>query len=158
MRLTYIPRLKFDRQPFLRGGSFCIVSVSLMHFVQAILLFWSHHTGDATNMLAFLFFIKEICVDGIIFEIASFVFIFTSVLAICGTLLKLGWIRIVTLLPQHFILTIMTIGGLYASWIGTYLDGTKMQWEHILADQMPLVALFIVHSSAILRRVNDPNG
>ncbi len=150
----------FDRQPFLRGGSFCIIFVSLMHSIQSVMLIYLPHTGDATNMAAFLIFLKQICLDASVlgFNIKPYIFILTSIMALCGTLLRLGWIRICLLIPQHFILGIMSIGGLYAAWIGMYLDGVPMQWEHILADQMPLLALFLVHSTAIIRRVNTPNG
>jgi hypothetical protein len=42
--------------------------------------------------------------------------------------------------------------------IGPPLDGTVEPWEHIAADQTALLALFVIHTSAILRRARDPRG
>lgn len=153
--MTYIPYVEFDPHPFARGGSVAICSVSFMHIIQAILLFFLPAAGDATNMKAFLIFLKTVHVG---LESTSVILIVTAILALFAALMRLGWIRLALFLPQHFILGIMTIGGLYAAYIGSYLDGTVMQWEHIFTDQLPLTILFIVHSSAIIRRARDPNG
>ncbi len=153
--MTFAPRWEFDPHPFLRGGSVAIVSVSVMHIIQAMLWIWSPAAAHASNMRAFLILLETV---GVHSRAGSVILVTMAVSAIVGATMRLGWGRIATFLPQHFILGVMTFGGLYASYLGHYLDGTVMEWEHILTDQMPLAALFIVHSSAIIRRARDPNG
>lgn len=160
--MKYIPKIEFDKHPFLRAGSFVIICISIMQIIQGILRLYSPYAGDATNIKALLMFLKNIGIDyiylGLSYEIKPWILVIAGVLGLFGTLLRLGWIRIASFIPQHFILGTMAIGAIYAAYIGQYLDGTPMHWEHILTDQIPVIALFLVHSNAIIRRVNDPNG
>lgn len=151
--MTHIIDLRLDPHPFNRGGSIAILSVSIMHIVQSCLLFLFPAAGHATNLKAFLIFLHIAKID-----FGSDILFITAILALIGTLFHLGWIRLALFIPQHFILGVMTLGGMYAAYRGQYLDGTIMQWEHIFTDQLPLLALFIVHSSAIIRRARDSNG
>jgi hypothetical protein len=81
-----------------------------------------------------------------------------AALALVGAAFRVGLLRIAIFVPQHLLLGGMAWGGLLASYQGNYLDGTSMAWVHINADQVGYVALFVVHSSAIVRRCRDPNG
>jgi hypothetical protein len=145
-----------DPHPFARGGSVAICAVSVMHLIQAGLLLWSPAAGNATGMRALLTVLDA--AGGGSAEGAAPAMVIAALLAAAGALLRLGWVRLLIFVPQHLVLGVMALGGLYAASRGAYLDGTVIGWEHILADQLPLAALFVVHSSAILRRAWDPNG
>lgn len=153
--MPYRVRLERDPHPFARGGSFAICAVSVMHAAQAGLLFWTHAGGDSTPVRALLFILWTF---GIGPRVAIPILITTSALAMLGAMCRLGWVRLLVFVPQHFCLGVMAFGGLYAASRGSYLDGVVMPWGHILTDQLPISALFAVHTSAIVRRARDPNG
>ena len=145
--------IEFDLHPFIRGGSVCIVSVSVMHILQGFMLMQFPATGRATDVIMFLtvFHASKIEAELLLISGGFLGFFFWAVL-------RLGFIRLMLFLPQHFFLGIMALGALVAVVQGSYLDGVIMEPSHILADQLPIFALFIVHSSAIIRRSRAPNG
>jgi hypothetical protein len=153
--MPYDIRFELDPNPFARGGSVAIFCVSLMHILQAMLIFDSNYTLNATGIKAL-----NIVFDKLDFDInyLAGLMIFTAILALFGTLMRLGWVRLAIFIPQHFILGVSALGGAFATINGAYLDGTVIAWQHIMADQTPAAMLFAVHSSAILRRARDPNG
>lgn len=148
-------RLEHDPHPLVRGGSIVICTVSTMHILQASLLAYSHVAGNATPLWGLLYVLRNF---GVSEAAAVPVIITTAALALGGTLLRLGWIRLALFFPQHFFLGVMALAGLYAASRGSYLDGTVISWVHILTDQLPVTALFIIHTSAIMRRAWDPDG
>lgn len=150
-------KFELDPYPFSRGGSVVIVVIALMHVYQAGLLHWWPSAIHATNLTAvsmafrFLHLANGIvCLQIIMYTAAA--------LAVIGAFFRLGWIRVAIFIPQHLILGAMAWGGLLAAYQGHYLDGTQVSWAHITADQAGYVALFLMHSSAIIRRCQDPNG
>jgi hypothetical protein len=145
-----------DPHPFARGGSVAICTVSLMHVVQSLMISVWPASGNATPLRALLYVSEGFGIDSD--WVVVTLLILSALLGLTGALLRLGYIRLMMFVPQHFFLGVMAIGGLYAAWEGQYLDGTVMPWSHILSDQMPVTVLFLVHSSAILRRARDPNG
>lgn len=145
---------QLDLHPFARGGSVAIVAISLMHITQATLWMLFPAASNATCMMALLITFRAIHEA----RILPTIMIVTAVLALVGAVSRIGWLRLVIFLPQHFMLGVMAVGGLGAAVLGMYLDGTVKQWSHILSDQLPLVALFAIHTSAIIRRARDPNG
>lgn len=157
MVMAYIPSIEIDRHPFARGGSVAICMVSLMHLTQAYLLLRSGLASNATSLAALVYASRWVDPDDGRHLLAAILFC-TASLALIGAFLRLGWIRMAIFLPQHFLLTVMMIGCMAAAWHGAYLDGTVKPWQHIAADQMTIVALWLVHASAIVRRARDPNG
>lgn len=154
--MTFTPELRFDPHPFARGGSFAICSVSAMHIVQALLILYSPLAINATGLAALFYAFTSIGCRSL--NVLSGTMVVTAVLSLMGAICCLGWIRLMIFLPQHFLLGIMAIGGMVAAFHGSYLDGTVKPWEHIAADQFPMLTLFAIHSSAIVRRARDPNG
>lgn len=150
-------KLKLDPHPFSRGGSIAIISICAMHIMQASLLLYSPAAGNATSMKALLLTILALGIPGND-RALSYTMIITALLALYGAMFRVGKIRLAVFIPQHLMLGVMAIGGLWAAAHGAYLDGTAMPWVHILADQLGIVALFVVHTSAIIRRAQDPNG
>jgi hypothetical protein len=146
----------FDAHPFARGGSVTICAIGLMFIIQASLLAIWPSSGKATTIRAleitFLYFF------GIGDEWLSFVMVASAVLAFMGTLFRLGHLRLAIFVPQHVLLFFMMLGAVAASWQGAYLDGTVMPRPHIVSDQMAIVTLFVIYSSAIVRRARDSNG
>ena len=144
--------IEFDPHPFIRDGSVCIVSVSVMHILRGFMLMQFPATGRATDVIMFLTVFHASKIG------AELLLISGGFLGFFGAVLRLGFIRLMLFLPQHFFLGIMALGALVAVIQGSYLDGVIMEPSHILADQLPIFALFIVHSSAIIRRSRAPNG
>jgi hypothetical protein len=148
-------RLSLDPHPFSRGGSVAICAVSLLHFIQATLYLYSDVAGNATPLRGLLYVFWAF---GIAPKLAIPILMVSAMLGLVGALCRLGWIRLAIFLPQHLCLGIMAGGGVFAAWQGAYLDGTALPWVHILVDQIPVSAIFLVHTSAIVRRARDPNG
>lgn len=150
-------KVRPDLRPFARGGSVAIVAISVGHIIIAILLYRWKEVLDATNvdgiLLAFRYLHLVKGIPGL--QVWMYV---ATILALFGAFFRVGWIRIIVFLPQHALLGAMTWGGILAAYQGSYLDGTPMSWAHIFVDQIGYPILFIIHSSAILRRCKDPNG
>lgn len=133
-----------------------------MHVVQASLMMYSLTTGDATCMTAMLLTIAQVAKwlgtpDHYSQELTILLFV-TATLAMVGVLFRLGRIRLAIFLPQNVVLGVMMVGGICAAWQGAYLDGTVIPWPHILADQLWTAILLLVHTRAIVKRAQDPNG
>lgn len=144
----------FPSSPFTRNGAVAICAVSLMHIVQGVLILSSASAVNATPTTALLVvFHAADSPDGARFM--AIIVLLSAFTALAGTLLRVGWVRLATLMPQHFFLGIMAFGGMWAALHSAYLDGTARPWQHIATDQIGLVALFAIHSYAILRRAQD---
>lgn len=148
---------KLDPHPFARGGSVAIVSVSVVHLVDTLWMLIFPVSRDATCMSAIISVMHAVAPWLGINGLAVFMAI-SAVVALMGAFCRLGFIRLAAFLPQHLFLGMMTAGGLYAAKAGAYLDGTVMAGAHVFTDQNMYIAMFVVHSSAILRRARDPNG
>lgn len=147
-------RRHFDLYPFARSGTVTICAVSAMHLVQATLILASGPAVKATATEAVLKVFRVVgAPDGADFMAA--LLLASALSALAGTFLRLGWPRLAILLPQHLTLGIMAFGGVVAAAHGTYLDGTAIPWSHIVTDQIGYAALFVAHTSAILRRARD---
>lgn len=144
-----------DPDPFSRNGSIAIFATSIMHLIQATLISRFSEAANATDTTSLLFVFQTIGLDK---SAMVLLMVATATLATLGMLLRLGWTRLAMFMPQHFFLGVMAIGGIFAVAQGKYLDGTVVIWAHILTDQLPIIALFFVHSGAIIRRSWDLNG
>lgn len=134
-----------------------IVAIALMHVYQSWLMYKNVAALGATNLTAVLLAFRfNHLANGMAYM--QLMMCAAAALALFGAFCRLGWVRIVIFIPQHLILGAMAWGGVYAAHVGHYLDKTPMAWSHISADQFGYVALFVVHSSAIVRRCRDPNG
>ena len=123
-----------------------ILLVAVWNIVQAALVLNTRQAARTTALIAFGY----ITPGGPTF--AAWILIAIAVLAIIGSMFRVGRIRLAILLPQNLSLAIMAFGGVMAAINGTYLDGTRTPWQHILADQLIVFVVFIAHSYAILRR------
>lgn len=151
-------KIALDPHPFARGGSWAIVCVSAMHIFQAaMMLTWPVKAYSATSLIALLKVFHVLgSPDGTHF--LSAVMIASALFGLWGATCRMGWARLAVFVPQHILLGIMTGGAVWAWLLGHYLDGTVVPWQHIATDQIVLIALFAVHTSAIVRRCRDPNG
>lgn len=149
--------ISFDRRFFARGGSVAIISVSAMHLYQAgLMLVWASAAG-ATPILEIIQAANRVGLPhGTRF--VAVCLIGSALLALFGVACRLGRVRVLLLALQHLLVGIMAYGGIRASLLGRYLDGTTIPWPHIAADQAGLLALFAIHTGAILRRCWDPDG
>lgn len=147
-------KLAIDPHPFARGGSSAICWVSLMHIFQASLLAAWPDAGDSTAIIALQYW----AVMGHGRLVLVMLMMTCALVAIAGAILRIGWIRILLLLPQQLLLGITAFGGLCATIQGAYLDHTAMPWPHIAADQVGYAALCGIHVVAMVKRARDPNG
>lgn len=138
-----------------------ICSISVMHIYQASLLIYAAATANATPIAALIYaFVKTGDAAGLpdLVWWLPWVLIASACIALVGAVFRFGWIRLALFLPQHLFLAGQMAGCVAAMIHGAYLDNTIKPWEHISADQAGVIALFVIHSSAILRRCRDPNG
>ena len=135
---------------------------------MAALLLQQPLAGNATPLTALLVAFRALhAPDGTTF--VALCMICSALLGLIGAVMRLGWLRLALFMPQALILGFSAWGGFLATIHDHYLDGTahypagppfygiEIPWQHISADQMGLFALFVVHSSAIIRRCWDPS-
>lgn len=141
-----------DPHPLERAGTGAILLVSLMQLVEIALFLAFPSAIGATPLLALLFTAAgrtHFLAAGMLVSIA---------LAAIGAFCRIGWPRLLLLIPQHFLLGVMALGYVAAAFRGSYLDATPMGWPHIAAEATIVTTLWLVHSHAIVRRARDPNG
>jgi hypothetical protein len=149
-------RLALDPHPFARGGSVAIVTISLVHVSQAVVVHLWPLSARATDIMGGVMVLHFIHMTWL--PCLPLLLYLSSVLALFGALFQVGWMRLIVFVPQNLLLGAMAFGGVIAMIKGAYLDGTPMTWPHIYNDQIWVAAMWVVHSSAILRRCWDPNG
>ncbi len=66
-----------------------------------------------------------------------------------------GMSRMIWLLPQQIMLSIVVIGVIHAIIEQHYADLIYRSWRFILADQSPALGIFYIHASGIVRRSRD---
>ena len=142
---------RLESNAFNRRGSPAICIASIMHLANAYLIVFYPLSVGATNILALQ---QWAAFGGPVFLIVAEIIVSVA-LALYGTLFRVGWPRIVLLLPQQYLLSVMAYGGVAATVAGRYLDGTLIPNSHILNDQLGYVALFAIHFDAIIRRTRD---
>jgi hypothetical protein len=57
---------------------------------------------------------------------------------------------VLALLPQQFLLLVSAFGGIRAAVLGHYADGTVRPWQFIVADQLPVILLALIYTTAML--------
>jgi hypothetical protein len=137
----------------MRKFSIAIYAVAVMHLFQVIMISYSRVAVNATGTTALLHSFETV---GLGLYSMIFSMILASMLAIAGMLMDFDKLKPFLFLPQHFFLGIMMAGGMIAAYRGQYLDGTVIAGEHILTDQLPFAALFVIHSVAIVRAIGSP--
>ena len=83
-----------------------------------------------------------------------------SICSIAGlTLYKANSTKQVILLsPQQMFLSLIAIGAMLSSFHGTYADGVIREKLFILADQLPIIGIFVLHSIGFIRKFAPING
>ena len=154
-------RIGGDRWPLDRRGSDAICAVAVMHIAQAALLLQSAAAANATSVAALIYAFAGFGIFVGMPDLVAglpLVMIFTAAMALVGALFRIGRPRLALFFPQHFLLFIMLVGAAIAVSHGAYLDHTPKPWQHIAADQLPVLVLFYLHARAIIRRAREPNG
>jgi hypothetical protein len=127
-----------------------------MSITQAALLVFSPVSGHATAVLALVVALGVLL--GPHPNIVAGIMAGSAILALAGAMMRIGRARLAIFAPQQFLLFAMAAGGLVAAWDGAYLDGTVIDWSHILSDQLVTAGLFAIHWNATVRRARDPSG
>lgn len=144
-------RIKVDAPSFRRMSSQIIFCASLIHVFQAGMMLMFSTASGATPLKALVGIVNYLHLGG---DASVAVVMFTTALmAIAGAGLYLGPIRLgLFFVPQQFILSIQAFGGIWASAVGHYLDGTVIPSPHIWTDQVYVAGLSVLHCLAALRR------
>ncbi len=66
-----------------------------------------------------------------------------------------GLSRLWWLIPQQALLSVVVTAVVYAVVMEHYADAVPRSWKFILADQAPVLTLFYIHASGIIRRARD---
>lgn len=143
-----------------RLASSVIVVISLMHVYQASLILWGHRAGNATALRAVIEVFRIMQHP----DMVASAMVASAVLAVIGTMFRLGWARmLIFFIPQNIFTAAMAAGGLVATYDGAYLDGTRtypdgspIGWAHISGDQVAFSALLVLHFLATWRRCREP--
>lgn len=134
-----------------KSGSTTICCVALFLLFQAWMLFGWADKINSTNVLAVLRVFHALgSPDGK--HVVAVFFMFAADLSILGALANLGSVRLLTFLPQVFLLSIMAGGGIWATFSQHYLDGTPVPWQHLIVDQSIYILVAFIHIFASLRR------
>lgn len=137
--------------PFMRLSTTVICGISLLHLYQGGMMLASPHAIGATPLLALRMVIHLFGLRHS-HEWLGVGLIISALVAIAAAFGRVGRARIWALTPQHLVLGIEAAGGIWATAIGRYLDGTVIPWQHISTDQAPTAILFLVHTAAVIWR------
>lgn len=122
-----------------------VVFVGAMVVGQAVLLALYPRSIGATALTALqmaMFHSGHLIVAGAL--------IIDAVLAVFGILFVKRNVHLAFLIPLWSVLAVMAGAGVGAAWLGHYLDGTPIPWEHIAADQAPYPVLFLVYTATMV--------
>lgn len=127
---------------------YVIVIVSFLHVAWSVLLGINPAAGHATPVQP----VTDVC-GGRYGAIAALGV--TSALALGAAwqhrrLQDRSWLRALALVPQQFLLLVSATGGITAAVLGHYADGTVRPWPFILGDQLPVVLVAVLYTTAIL--------
>lgn len=120
--------------------------ISILHFLWGIIVLLYPESYNTTP----IFFIGEFLGGRYITGIC---------LLITGTLAFIGMLRspysqkhVAFFIPQQMFITIAAYGVIVTSIMGTYADGVLRPRMFILADQLPIIIMFLLHSFAFARK------
>lgn len=133
------------------SGTLTILTVSAIHFMQAVAIVLDQSSVAATATLALK---NALMILGTHHNrwILAAMLVVSSSMATFAAIRPVGKARIFLLIAQHLFLGMMTVGCIYAVILGRYLDGTVVPRMHIWTDQLPVIVLFIFHTIAIILR------
>ena len=143
----------------MRAGTPTFLTVAGMHAVQAGILF---STAAANGCIAVwtLMFVSHYLLPNAIHE-TGIRLIVAGTLSLCvGCALTAVFVsrlnmmyRIALLLPQQILLVVVALGALWFVILSSYADGVLRSRWFILADQVPIMWLFVLHTVSILRLI-----
>jgi hypothetical protein len=140
------PRIfwRLDSIAFWRNGSAVICIISAWHFVQALMMIFYPSAVNPSSLLALqqwaAFGVAPLSVPWLVAVMLASV-----VLAVYGSLFRIGRPRLGFFVPQQWLLSIMGWGGLYATLHRAYLDGTPIPSPQIFNDQSVYITVFLIH-------------
>lgn len=135
----------------MRTSTLVICAVAVAHVYQAAIMLLYTAAVKATPLLAPLAVWHFLHLPGD-YQALSAVMIISSGGAALGALARVGWPRLLLLIPQHIVLAVQAWGAWWSTFLGHSLDGMVMPWSYISADRIFITAIFAAHFHAILRR------
>ena len=141
-----------ERADWDSSSLYVVLLVSLLHLAWAVLLAVSPQAGHPTPIQP----VQAVC-GGRAGAIAALTA--SAVLALTAAVLHRRKVIVATirerllalaLIPQQFLLLVSAGGGVTAAALGHYADGTVRPWEFILGDQLPVILVAFLYTTAIL--------
>jgi len=124
---------------------FVIGWISLMHFVQGLLLKISNHTADGVSAMVSLIKVFGPTITPYLLMGAA-ISAFFAIFYVDRRHILLG---ITFKLPQLIILILVTLGSLQVTYNGAYGDGTIRNFYFIFIDQVPSITLALIYAFAL---------
>lgn len=130
---------------------YIILMVSFLHLTWAALLLWTPAAAHSTPVAAVISVFHSRA--GAVAALAG-----TGVLALVAAWFHQNPTRIAThprylalaLIPQQVLLFMSAAGGITAAIRGHYADGVARPWQFIIGDQLPVILVALLYTTAIL--------
>lgn len=126
---------------------YVIIYASLLHYAWAALLAYDPAAGNSTPVHVLVHY----CGGR---PQAVFVLLLTATMALCAPLVHHPAVRRamlpVLLIPQQIILFMSAGAGIDAALVGHYADLTPRPWPFILSDQLPVILVSLLYTTALL--------
>lgn len=128
---------------------YIVLIVSVLHLLWAGLLLWSPAAAHSTPVEAVVSVTHNRA--GAVALLAG-----TGVLALIAAWLherhrslRPAYLALL-LIPQQILLVVSAAGGITAALRGHYADGVARPWQFILGDQLPVILIALLYTTAIL--------
>jgi hypothetical protein len=133
------------------AARYVIGLVSFMYAAWAVLLVWLPGSGRATpvsplsSLLSYRAAAVAVFLGAVVLAQAAMWFHFHPRHALLP-----DRFLVLALLPQQFLLLVSAFGGIRAAALGHYPDGTVRPWQFIMADQLPVILLALIYTTAMV--------
>lgn len=144
-------RLASEEAAYSYRRSSVLWGASIIHLAQAMLLIASAEAAGATPVHSIVWIVGGRHAGAGALILCSLL----SLWAILGRHRDLVF-RLALLLPQQALLSLVAAGGLIAMMTERYADGVLRPLPFVMADQLPSVAMFGMHTYALVRGARWP--
>jgi hypothetical protein len=132
------------------GTIYVITATSVLHLAWTILLVLSASTAFSTPVSGVISLTGSRYAAAITLGAAALLALFVGWLYRSERHSPATWTMTIGLVPQQFLLLVSALSGIRAIAVGHYSDGTARAWEFIAGDQLPVIIITLLYTTAIL--------
>jgi hypothetical protein len=143
------------RASLLHASTLTLLSVAALHLYQGAMSLAFESAMGATQLLAVRDVLQAYGLSAGHIAVGM-ILVISALMSAVGAAYRIGRARMLLFVPQHFLLGVMTGGGVWATVAGHYLDRTVIPWQHISVGEAPTAALLLAHTAAVLYRCWSP--